>query len=370
MDVNCSHFKGIASSIWGCLGHVFLSILVSVLLVSDVVAQTAQFSLQTSTSSYRLGPGDGVEINVFNVPEMTTQRVILADGTVTLPIIGPVRFSGLSQEEAAAQLTELYRPYLEDTQITVAVVNPRPINVTVLGEVNRPGPYTLAQLGGSATGTTTKTGTGQGSTGGAGGGRLTVSQALSLAGGVTEVADVESITLIRPTSGGQSIRQTVNLWALLQRAETGQDIPMLDGDALIVARADPAKANYDPNFLASTTLAPSTVEVKVLGEVIKPGLVSVVPNAPMTDALVAAGGLTNNADPGAVQLLRLNPDGSVKRMTMGAVLEQGRDPLKNPSLRKGDLIVVSRSFGGGIVKGIQELGSAFLPLTFFFNLFR
>ncbi len=353
------------------LSRRLLGIYLGLTLVLPVVAApppVKTFELQAATSSYRLGAGDGIEVNVFNVPEMTTQRVILADGTVTLPIIGAVRLSGLSTEEASTKLAGLYQPYLQSTQITVAVSNPRPMNVTVLGEVNRPGPYNLGS--GVANATSTKSGTGQGSIGGIGGGRLTVSQALNLAGGVTEVADVENITLIRPLPDGQTSRRSVNLWALLQNADTTQDMPMLDGDALVVPKADPAKPGYDPTFLSSTTLSPSTVEVKILGEVTKPGFVSVAPNAPLMDALVAAGGLTNNADPQAVQLLRLKNDGSVERLQLAAVLEQGRDPIKNPSLHKGDLIVVPRSFGGSIFKTIQEFSSAVFPLNFLLSLFQ
>jgi polysaccharide biosynthesis/export protein len=328
---------------------------------------TQQFNLSTSTSSYRLGPGDQIEVNVFGVPELTTSRVILADGTANLPIIGSVRLNGLSQEEAAAELTDMYRPYNDKLQITVAVTNPRPMTISILGEVNRPGPYTLqSQSGSGGQSATTKQGTGEGTSGNTGGGRLTVSQALNLAGGVTSDADVEEITLIRKLPGGRNTRSKVNLWALLQNGDTAQDIPMLDGDALQIPRAQAGKANYDAAIVANSTLSPSTVEVKVLGEVRQPGRVIVAPNALFSDALVAAGGLTNEADPKAVQLLRLNRDGTVSRYEIAAVLEQGRDPQKNPSLKKGDLITVPRSFGGGILSTLRDLS----PTFFLFNLFN
>jgi polysaccharide biosynthesis/export protein len=328
---------------------------------------TQQFNLSTSTSSYRLGPGDQIEVNVFGVPELTTSRVILADGTANLPIIGSVRLNGLSQEEAAAELTDMYRPYNDKLQITVAVTNPRPMTISILGEVNRPGPYTLQAQ--NVQGTPTKQGTGEGTSGNAGGGRLTVSQALNLAGGVTSDADVEEITLIRKLPGGRNTRSKVNLWALLQNGDTAQDIPMLDGDALQIPRAQAGKANYDAAIVANSTLSPSTVEVKVLGEVRQPGRVVVAPNALFSDALVAAGGLTNEADPKAVQLLRLNRDGTVSRYEIAAVLEQGRDPQKNPSLKKGDLITVPRSFGGGILSTLRDLSPTFLLFNLF-NIFR
>ncbi len=341
-------------------------------VLAQTVSSTAQFKLQTSTSAYRLGPGDTIEMSAANLPDMTTNRVILTDGTVTLPIIGSIRLSGLSQGEASDELTDLYRPYLKEPRITVSVLNPRPLNVTVLGEVNRPGPYTLGSAGAtlsyltSTAGTSTNNNTGQGSIGGVGGGRLTVSQALGLAGGVTEVADIEKILLIRPLPGGQKSRISVNLWSMIQNAETAQDLPLLDGDALVIPKAEPNKVGYDANLVNTTTFAPSTVEVKVVGEVNRPGFVSVAPGARMTDALVAAGGLNNDADYKAVQLFRLNPDGTMTAFQLEARLEEGRDPVKNPSLRKGDLVRVPRSFGAGLIKGLQDVVS---PL-YLINLFR
>lgn len=329
-------------------------------------AQPVQrFNLQTGTSAYRLGPSDNIEINVFGIPELSVTRTILPDGTATLPIVGSVRFADLSQEEASSELTELYRPYLERAQITVAVLTPRPMGVAILGQVNRPGPYTLNQVAGQIQGTSSKQSTGEGSVGGPGGGRLTVSQALNLAGGVTEVADVEEITVRRKLPGGSDIVKKVNLWAMLQGGDTAADIPLLDGDSVTVPRAVANKPNYDARAVGLSTLAPSTIEVKMLGEVRRPGLVNVSPNALLTDAIVAAGGLTDAADWKAVQLLRLNPDGTVTRTELAAYLEQGRDQQKNPELRKGDLINVPRSFGGSIVKTIGELN----PFLFVLNLF-
>ncbi len=328
-----------------------------------------KFNLNTAASSYRLGPGDTVDISCFNVPEIKGTIVILSDGTITLPLIGSISLSGLSQEQAAARLDTLYKPYLEKPLFTVTVTNPRPTAFTILGEVNRPGPYTLS----SASATTSaqssggnKLGTGQGITNGTGGGRLTVSQALNLAGGVTELADVENITLLRRLPGGESIERKVNLWKMLQTADSSDDLALMDGDGIIVAKASATRPAAEAEYLSSTTLAPATVEVKILGEVNRPGVIQVAPNAPLTDALVAAGGLTEFADPRDVQMMRLNRDGSVTRISLVAALEQGRDPQKNPSLRRGDLILVPRSFGGGLARGLQSL----LPLNFLLQLFR
>jgi polysaccharide export outer membrane protein len=271
-----------------------------------------------------------------------------------MPIIGTLRVEGLTSEALEQRLTELYRPYVRSLTVSVAVDQPRPINVSVLGEVNRPGPYTLLQASSVDAGNSVSLGTGAGASTGSGSRNLTVSQALRLAGGVTEVADVQSILLVRRLPEGEVTRRKVDLWALFKDADTSQDLTLLDGDALMIPRAAANKPGYDANLIASSSLAPTTVEVKVLGEVKKPGLTPIRPNAPFTDALVAAGGLTNYADPRNVQLIRLNADGTISRWQIPAVLEQGRDPDKNPALQRGDLIVVSRSLGGDIVSTLND----------------
>ncbi len=317
------------------------------------------FDIQVVSSAYRLGSGDRINITVLNVPEFSGPRVVLPDGTISLPIVGTLRVEGLTTAQLEERLGELYRPYVKNLSISAIVEAPRPVNVSVLGEVNRPGPYTLSSQitgGGMQMDTPVGLGTGSGISTGPGSRGLTVSQALRLAGGITEVADIENIMLVRPLPDGQKVRRRVNLWALFQDADTTQDLPLLDGDALLIPRAQSNKPGYDVALVNNSSLAPSTVEVKVLGEVKRPGLANVAPNAPFSDAIVAAGGATNYADWKRSQLIRLNPDGSVSRWEIAAILEQGRDPEKNPPLRRGDLVIVPRSLGGDVVSTLNDAG--------------
>lgn len=357
----------------------------SLLSVAPAFAQTATptatgqtapvFDLTESTSAYRLGPGDVIEV-VNTQPEERLSRIILTDGTISLPLIGAVRLTGLSQEQAGQQITELYRPYLKSPQVSVAVINPRPLNVTVLGEVSRPGPYTIgnptnnAQIVGPTVGSSANNSSGQGSVGGIGGGRLTVTQALATAGGVTESADVQHIELIRVLPGGKKSVARIDLWAMITRADTLQDQPLVDGDAILVPKTIPGKSDVDNQVVNVSTLAPSTVEVRVVGEVNRPGIVAIKPGSRFTDAIVAAGGINDNGDPRDVELHRLNPDGSVKSYALAAILEQGYDEQKNPALQKGDIIRVKRSFGASLKTFISDISSPVFLLNIFRNIIR
>lgn len=95
-------------------------------------------------AAYRLGPGDVIDIAVFEVEELSKPAVVAPDGTASLPLIGVVELAGLTTREAASCLRERYgRNLIRDPQIAVTVREYRNQPVTVLGAVERPGVYQL-----------------------------------------------------------------------------------------------------------------------------------------------------------------------------------------------------------------------------------
>jgi polysaccharide export outer membrane protein len=98
--------------------------------------------------SYLLGPGDGLDLKLFDAPEFSGALEVLNDGTVSLPLIGSVRLTGLSLSQVNLWLTSLYRKQLLRPELQLRVVKPRPIRVALVGEVERPGLYSLTTSGG------------------------------------------------------------------------------------------------------------------------------------------------------------------------------------------------------------------------------
>jgi polysaccharide export outer membrane protein len=95
-------------------------------------------------AAYRLGPGDVIDIAVFEVEELSKPAVLAPDGTVHLPLIGAVELAGLTTHQAALRLRERYAQNLiRDPQIAVSVREYHSQPVTVLGAVVRPGVYQL-----------------------------------------------------------------------------------------------------------------------------------------------------------------------------------------------------------------------------------
>lgn len=302
----------------------------------------------TLDASYRLGAGDRINMDVFNVPDYSREYPVLSDGTVNLPLIGVVPLQGLTLEQATEELTNRYQRYIRRPAITLSLVSSRPIQLAIVGEVKRPGSYTV-----SASATTS----------GAAGisGTPTLTQALQLAGGVTELANIRSIEIRRPLphNPGMTSKVEVNLWELLQSGNLNQDIPLQDGDTVLVPTAV-ALSPSESTELSQASFSPESITVNVVGEVSQPGAISLPPNTPMNQALLAAGGFNNRAAKGEVELVRLNPDGTVARRTIEVDFTHNVNEQTNPVLRNNDAIVVERS---AIAEASDATNSVIQPVS-------
>ncbi|NJM85146.1 MAG: hypothetical protein HC839_02595, partial [Leptolyngbyaceae cyanobacterium RM2_2_21] len=100
--------------------------------------------------------------------------------------------------------------------------------------------------------------------------------------------------------------------------------------------------------LASASFSPDTVRVNIVGEVEQPGIIQVPPNTPLNQGLLAAGGFNNRASQGSVDLVRLNPNGTVERRSIDIDFAEGGATERNPTLRNNDVVIVSRSTAANI----------------------
>lgn len=434
---------------------------------------------------YTLGGGDRIQINVFEVPEYSGAYQIPPGGSLYLPLIGGVSVLGLTQEQAAETIAARYSRYLRRPLVTVSLISPRPINVVVAGEVNRPGSYTVGLQGGagdnpgvqyptivgaitlaegttlaadlrqvqlrrknglgpdvtsnldltqlvqtgnlpqditlrdgdtiyipSATevnlaeirqfatasfapatnrprtvtvvgevtrpgtyvivgGSTTGIATEQGG-GSAGAGLPTVSRAIQLAGGVTSLADVRNVQLRRQTKSGPEQNLSLNFWQLLT-GDTNQDTLVQDGDTIVVATA-PEQNAAEATTVATANFSPATIRVSVVGELKRPTggggaeTLQLPANTSLNQAILAAGGFNDaRARRSTVDLIRLNPNGSITKRQVKVNLAQGINEETNPILRNNDVVVVNRSALGKIGDTLGAVGN---PLFSVFNIFR
>lgn len=309
---------------------------------------------------YILGPGDTLNMRFLTAvgsggsgPQgdlLSGPLDILPDGTASLPLLGSVRLSDLTLSQATLWLQQLYRRQLLRPELQLNLVRPRPLRISVLGEVERPGLYTLTTQ--EASGTEAKVQIT---------GLPTVVDAIQKAGGVTNLADLSAVTLRRRMPGEQPLfrRTNLDLLALIREGDMVQNPILFDGDTIRVTRAPEPVA--EAIELASTTVSPKEITVNVVGEVVKPGPIQLPANTPLVQAVLAAGGPDSwRANTSRVQLIRINRNGSLTRQAFYLSLASAASNQDNPPLRDRDTIVVSRSNYAKLADAIDAVAK---PLT-------
>jgi polysaccharide biosynthesis/export protein len=287
--------------------------------------------------------------------------------TITISLMKLIRDGDISQDIRLRDgdivvVSAAEKPSLDDFAAAVnssfAADNAQPLKIAVIGEVFRPGPYTV-QAGGNAV-------VGEAGTQGAATNTNprnlpTVSQAIQLAGGIKPEADVRTIQLRRVSRSGKEQLLPVNLWKLLVEGDIRQDIPLQEGDTVLIAKAAVPLTREEQQFLASATLSPATIDVNVVGEVIRPGTVKIKPNTPLNTAVLAAGGFNSQrANKSAVKLIRLNPDGTVTERKIKIAFDAPVDEQRNPALRNNDVVIIGRS---GLATFSDASSAIFSPIT-------
>lgn len=220
----------------------------------------------------------------------------------------------------------------------------KPIGVVIVGEVNRPGPYTVfASDVRSSNQQTELAFVSIDQQQGAVVGLPTITRALKIAGGITTDADIRRVQIRRRVRGGDEQTIMVNLWDLLQKGDTTQDILLQEGDSVFI----PSAATVDVaelSQLATSSFSPNAISINVVGEVIRPGALVVEPSTSLHQALLTAGSFNQlRAKKDRVELLRLNANGTVSRRTIEVDFGQALNPDNNPILRNNDVVLVARS---------------------------
>ena len=244
----------------------------------------------------------------------------------------------------------------------------QPIGVVIVGEVNRPGPYTVFASDVRSTNQQTELSfVSIDQQQGAVVGLPTITRALKIAGGITTEADIRRVQIRRRVRGGNEQTIMVNLWDLLQKGDATQDILLQEGDSVII----PTAATVDlaeVSQLATSSFSPNAISINIVGEVIRPGALLVRPSTSLHQALLTAGSFNQlRANKDRVELLRLNPNGTVSRRTIEVDFAQGLNPNNNPTLRNNDVILVARSgyarVGDNINRYLQPIAGAVSGIT-------
>ena len=224
------------------------------------------------TNDYVIGPRDVLAVTVINEPTLSGKFTVVADGTVTYPLLGAIKVSGLSVRAVERELkTKLEDGFLEKPVVSVTLDQAGSQQVLVMGEVKQAGSYPLL-------------------------GRTTVLEALLKAGAPTATAGTEALIVhgaVPPEPGtapnvdasDPKRVQRVNLDAL-QHGDLSQNLVLTPGDMVFVPRAEPATPVY------------------VTGHVKTPGAYSLAIGTSVLQALAQAGGATDKGSTGRLTIVR------------------------------------------------------------------
>ena len=336
---------------------------------------------QINYDAYILGPGDGLQIELLDLPELSGRFSIDPDGTLYLPRLRALYVEGLTIEELRGFLTQQFKTYVRDPQVYVRPVAYRPIRIYVGGEVRRPGYYTLTGVQSTTedltppstspvddefSGATKQTSVSGGSFSAA----LfpTVFDAIRSAQGITPYTDLSQVQVIRKRAeglGGGRIKTNLNFLSLITEGNESQNIRLFDGDALKIGRS-PIVLKDQLLKAGQSNLSPQFVEVFVTGRVNIPGGITIPQGSSLNQAISLAGG--TKLLKGKIEFVRFNREGTMDRRIFSYNPGAAADAPNNPVLAAGDLIRVNDSILSGGISVLNELTGPFVGLYSIYSL--
>ena len=227
---------------------------------------TAQPDVATAqpAADYRvetLGPGDMVRVSVFRNPDLTTEARVSERGTIMFPLLGEVPVNGLSPSQAGARIGDKLKQgkYVVNPEVTVSLMQANSRQVSVLGNVNKPGRYPLDAATGKLT------------------------DLLALAGGIAPTGS-DQVTIVS-TRDGKTTKTDVDLPGMIRAGDLARNVEVNAGDTIFVNRAP---------------------MVYIYGEVQKAGAYRVEPHMTVMQALAMGGGLTTRGTERGIRIHRRN----------------------------------------------------------------
>ena len=159
--------------------------------------------------NYRLGPGDAVNIDIYGASQKSEQTTVSPDGDVVIEGFGPVQVSGLTVAEANARLRSTLGSRYSSSRVRLTVGQTRTIMVNVMGEVKRPGTYTLSAF-------------------------ASVFHALYMAGGINDLGTLRNIKVYRQNK----LVTVVDIYDYILNGKLTGNVRLADNDVVVVGAYD------------------------------------------------------------------------------------------------------------------------------------
>lgn len=237
---------------------------------------------------YTLGPGDVIRVAVYQNPDLSVETRLSENGQITFPLIGAISLDGLTSTGAEQKIAKALRDgnFVLKPQVTVSLVQVRSAQISILGQVAKPGRYPIETVNSK------------------------VSEMIAAAGGVTPTGS-DVVTLVG-TRNGKPVRIEIDLPAILQGGKNELDMVVSNNDIIYVDRAP---------------------QLYIYGEVQHPGVARLERGMTVLQALAQAGGLTQRGTDRGLRIHRRDASGAIRII----------QPNMNDMVERDDVIYVRES---------------------------
>jgi polysaccharide biosynthesis/export protein len=253
------------------LRMTLFKLIVQIVSIVALFTQLPLSAFAQSSNEYELGGGDSVKISVFLSPELTTEVRLSEAGAVSLPMVGRLQLGGLTIPQAEALLESKLKDgnFIQRPQVTMAVVSFRSQQVSILGNVGKPGRYPLEVKG------------------------MRLTDLLANAGGVTAVGS-DMLIHTRREQSGKVVTREIDLPSIFLNNDQSQDLVLQGGDSVYVHR--------QPNYY-------------IYGQIGKPGNYVIERGLTVSQAIAKGGSYTLRSRESGVRLLRRDNSGKMVEVT-------------------------------------------------------
>ena len=181
----------------------------ALLSVGAALAMQMAAAQAQTLPDYKLHPGDKLTVGVYDDPKLLPQDMVVApDGKISYPMVGEVMVAGKTVQQVRTELESKLKKYLWDPIATVIVTDPKGNVVYVIGQVNKPGAITMNPT-------------------------INVLQALSIAGGGNPYAKLDSVIVIRSSTGAQHVLP-FKYGQVASGRDLEQNVQLESGDVVVV----------------------------------------------------------------------------------------------------------------------------------------
>jgi polysaccharide export outer membrane protein len=195
---------------------LLLGVLTSLAVAQDAgnpAAATAAKPVPSATGvrpdSYVIGAEDVLSVYVWKEPDMSKTVPVRPDGMISLPLVGEIKASGYTPVQLQEVLAEAMKKLISDPQVTVVVEKVSSLSFNIVGEIGRPGYYPLTR-------------------------RMTVLDAIAMAGGFKDFAKTKKVYVLRTAANGTQERLPFNYKDVINGKNQQQNIELQPRDTIVV----------------------------------------------------------------------------------------------------------------------------------------